>query len=100
MGNGLEKGREGSNMGNGDEEDEEGEEDEEDNLAKSSKSSKKQKDLLERLDAIPIAIEQIAGTNPPLSRLFNLHFGAGAVVDRIIPPSVYKHFFFQVSLSI
>ncbi|KAF7345027.1 hypothetical protein MVEN_01665500 [Mycena venus] len=72
-------------------------EDKEDGNSRAVNSAKQSKELLERLEAIPDAIAHLAGTNPPLSRGFSLHFGTGAVVERIIPPTVYKWFFFQIS---
>ncbi|KAK7030574.1 hypothetical protein R3P38DRAFT_3511249, partial [Favolaschia claudopus] len=55
------------------------------------------KELLKRLEAIPLAVNRLAGTNPPLSRVFNKHFGNGAVVNKIIAPEAYKRFFLQIS---
>ncbi|KAK7055857.1 hypothetical protein R3P38DRAFT_3385700 [Favolaschia claudopus] len=59
--------------------------------------SKANKELLERLEAIPLAVNRLAGTNPPLSRVFDKHFGNGAVVNKIIAPEAYKRFFLQIS---
>ncbi|KAJ6477493.1 hypothetical protein DFH09DRAFT_951952 [Mycena vulgaris] len=76
---------------------EEEEEEEEEGGIQVSKSSKKKKELLERLEAIPVAISRLAGTNEPLSRLFTLHFGTTSVVRKIVAPDCYKRFFMQIS---
>ncbi|KAJ7212387.1 hypothetical protein B0H12DRAFT_1033226, partial [Mycena haematopus] len=62
-----------------------------------SKPSKRNQELLERLDSIPRAVDRLAGTNKPLSVLFNRHFGTMTVVQRITPPGAYKRFFIQIS---
>ncbi|KAJ7656999.1 hypothetical protein DFH06DRAFT_1132194 [Mycena polygramma] len=81
-------------------EDEVGEEEDEEDTQPSkgtSKSSKKKTELIERLEAIPVAISRLAGTHLPLSKLFTTHFGEAAVVTSVVAPDVYKRFFFQIS---
>ncbi|KAK7055927.1 hypothetical protein R3P38DRAFT_3304967 [Favolaschia claudopus] len=64
---------------------------------KQTKGGKKNRQLLERLDAIPTTVSRLAGINPPLARLFGVYFGENAVVQRLVPPDVYKRFFVQIS---
>ncbi|KAJ7075683.1 hypothetical protein B0H15DRAFT_925413 [Mycena belliarum] len=53
--------------------------------------------ILERLEAVPKAVTRLAGTNPPLSRLFERHFGIDCVYRGIKAPDVYKRLFIQIS---
>ncbi|KAJ7039477.1 hypothetical protein C8F04DRAFT_949403 [Mycena alexandri] len=73
------------------------EEEEDGGNQQSTSSSSSRQHILERLESIPLAVARISGTNPPLSRFFDLHFGNSAVVTRKVPPDAYKRFFFQIS---
>ncbi|KAJ7755079.1 hypothetical protein DFH07DRAFT_868554 [Mycena maculata] len=55
------------------------------------------KDCFGRLNAVPLTVSRLAGTNPPLSRLFERHFGTEAIVTSKVAPDVYKRFFLQIS---
>ncbi|KAJ7065152.1 hypothetical protein B0H15DRAFT_794587 [Mycena belliarum] len=82
-----------------DEDEEDDEDDDEDAMesARTRSLRKRNRELLERLNAIPVAIAQLAAKNPALSRLFDQHFGNNAVVNGVVPPGVYKRFFLQIS---
>ncbi|KAJ7082871.1 hypothetical protein B0H15DRAFT_924009 [Mycena belliarum] len=82
-----------------DEDEEDNEDDDEDatESARTRSLRKRNRELLERLNAIPVAIAQLAAKNPALSRLFDQHFGNNAVVNGVVPPGVYKRFFLQIS---
>ncbi|KAJ7739668.1 hypothetical protein DFH07DRAFT_752074 [Mycena maculata] len=72
-------------------------EDVEDEEEAGGKASKQMKELLGRLDAVPLTVSRLAGTNPPLSHLFERHFGTEAIVTSKVAPDVYKPFFLQIS---
>ncbi|KAJ7233197.1 hypothetical protein C8J57DRAFT_1195912 [Mycena rebaudengoi] len=78
----------------------EGNEEDEDvsNETRATKLARKVKhNLIDRMDAIPLAIARLEGQNKPLARVFDMHFGVGAVVGKIIAPAPYKRFFIQIS---
>ncbi|KAJ7693704.1 hypothetical protein B0H17DRAFT_932671 [Mycena rosella] len=54
-------------------------------------------EILERLEAIPLALEGLSRLDPDLGALFDQHFGEQSVVQRITPPEVYRRLFNQLS---
>ena len=55
-------------------------------------------EILERLEAIPIAIEGLKRVCPSLGALFEDKFGEeSAVMKSNVAPDVYRRFFIQVS---
>ncbi|KAJ7468522.1 hypothetical protein FB451DRAFT_1340257 [Mycena latifolia] len=73
------------------------EEDESTDGTRQKTSSKKNQQILDRLDAIPQAIQRVARTNAPLSRLLDMHFGLGSILKQRKAPDMYKHLFIQIS---
>ncbi|KAJ7753387.1 hypothetical protein DFH07DRAFT_774137 [Mycena maculata] len=85
------------------EEDEEDEEDTELTAASGGARSRKEgarirarKEMLERLEAIPLAVAGLSHIDEALGSLFDTHFGEVSVVRRIVAPNVYHRFFAQV----
>ncbi|KAJ7740000.1 hypothetical protein DFH07DRAFT_751867 [Mycena maculata] len=85
------------------EEDEEDEEDTELTAASGGARSRKEgarirarKEMLERLEAIPLAVAGLSHIDEALGSLFDTHFGEVSVVRRIVAPNVYRRFFAQI----
>ncbi|KAJ7367062.1 hypothetical protein DFH08DRAFT_678486, partial [Mycena albidolilacea] len=60
-------------------------------------AARARKEMLERLDAIPGAVEGLNRACPSLGELFESKFGEVSVIRGIVAPDVYRRFFIQVS---
>ncbi|KAF7363765.1 hypothetical protein MSAN_01034300 [Mycena sanguinolenta] len=93
------------------EEDEEDDEEEEENLENASEmegdsrrrtraekaAARAQRELLERLQAIPGAVEGLNRVCPSLGALFDSKYGEASVIKGDVAPDVYRRFFFQIT---
>jgi hypothetical protein len=81
--------------------DDEDEEDDIEDVNDASKAATKAKQLiLERIEAVPVVIEQLKQLNTSLGELFDAHYGYESILKKVAPPIVYKQFFIQVNKSI
>jgi hypothetical protein len=77
--------------------DDEDEEDDIEDVNDASKAATKAKQLiLERIEAVPVVIEQLKQLNTSLGELFDAHYGYESILKKVAPPIVYKQFFIQV----
>ncbi|KAJ6611690.1 hypothetical protein B0H10DRAFT_1918580 [Mycena sp. CBHHK59/15] len=87
------------------EEDEDKEDDDADdmpvNTGKGTRSeraaARAQAEILDRLNAIPLAVQELKAIDPALGELFDAKFGEQSVVRRTPAPDVYRRFFIQIS---
>lgn len=59
-------------------------------------AARARKEMLERLDAIPGAVEGLNRACPSLGELLESKFGELSVIRGIVAPDVYRRFFIQV----
>ncbi|KAJ7359242.1 hypothetical protein DFH08DRAFT_769127 [Mycena albidolilacea] len=85
----------------GEDEDEDEDEDDEHTEGTGSRAervaARARAEMLERLNAIPVALEGLNQVCLSLGRLFDTNFGEGAVALNKIAPDVYRRFFIQIS---
>ncbi|KAJ6507200.1 hypothetical protein C8R47DRAFT_966779 [Mycena vitilis] len=84
----------------GDDEDDEDDENTEDGGRGTSKeraAKRGRAEILERLEAIPLALQGLQRLDDATRNLFDLHFGEGSVVHSQAAPEVYRRLFHQIS---
>ncbi|KAJ6464338.1 hypothetical protein C8R45DRAFT_1107249 [Mycena sanguinolenta] len=93
----------------GDDENEDEDEDEEENEEDEGSGGSRKKsraeraankarlEMLERLQAIPAAVEGLSQVFPALGELFDSKFGELSIVQGKVAPEVYRRFFFQIT---